>query len=119
MIELLVVSGLAAMLVALAATARRAALRRARARAEAVLDDLAAAACAALASGSDPSTSRRCARALDRYERTRSRVAGAHTRRELDMLVARHRMRQGAIRLATRGLERARDLVAEAVPARR
>lgn len=101
------------------ARARRAALRRARLRAEGMLDELAAAACAALARGEDPSTSRRAARAVERYSAMGDRVAAARTRRELELLVARHQVRQGAVRMVTRGLERARDLLAEAVPARR
>ena len=119
MIELLLVAGLAGLTISAVAAARRVAMRRARRRAERVLDELAAAACDAIAAGQDPSTSRRCARAIDRYERTRARVSAARTRRELDVLVARHRLRQGALRAAARGLERARDLVAEAVPVRR
>ena len=99
---------------------RRAELRRARARAEAMLDELAAAACTTLADGSEPATSRRSARAVERYGSTRDKVAAAaSSRRELDRLVMRHQMRLGAIALATRGLERTRDWLAEAIPARR
>ena len=113
------IAGLVAAAIVARAAARRADLRRARLRAEAMLDELATAACATLADGSDPSRSRRSARAVDRYGRTRDRVAAAQSRRELDRLVARHQMRLGAMALATRGLERARDLIAQAVPVRR
>lgn len=116
MIELL----LAALLVALAASsvvlAGRAARRRSRARAERVLDDLAADACAALARDE---RSRRCARSLDRYARTRERVARARTCRELELVVARHRLRRGAEDLAAQGVERLRALLAEGIVARR
>lgn len=111
MIEFLIVVGLAAVIAVRVAVIRRAALRRARLRAEAVLDELAAAACDALAGGADPATSRRCARAVDRYERTRNRVAQARTCRELDALVARHAMRRGAIDLAERSVARVRAAV--------
>lgn len=113
------VAGLAGVIVSMVAAAQRRALRRSLRRAEAMLDDLAADACAAMAAGHDPSTSRRGARAVDRYARTGDRVAAARTRRELDALVARHRVRVGAVRTVTRGLERARDLLADVVPARR
>ena len=116
MIEVLVIAGLTAAVALRVVVARRAALRRARLRAEAVLDELAGAACDALAADD---RSRRSARAVERYGRTRDRVAAARSRRELDRLVARHQMRLGAIALATRGLERARDLIAQAVPVRR
>lgn len=113
------IAGLVVAAVVAREAARRADLRRARRCAEAMLDELATAACASLADGSDPARSRRSARAVERYGRTRDRVAAARSRRELDRLVARHRMRLGAISLATRGLERTRDLIAQAVPARR
>lgn len=90
MIELLVIGGLAAVVALRVVAARRAALRRARLRAEAVLDELAAAACDALAADE---RSRRSARTLARYERYRDRVAVATTCRELDAVVARHRLR--------------------------
>lgn len=113
------IAGLVVAAIVARQAARRADLRRARLRAEAMLDELAAAACATLADGSDPSRSRRSARAVERYGRTRDRVAAARSRHELDLLVAHHEMRLGAIALATRGLERARDLIAQAVPLRR
>jgi hypothetical protein len=46
-------------------------------------------------------------------------VAAATTRRELDRMVRRHELRLVGYAFATRGLERARDLLAQAVPARR
>ncbi len=119
MLELLIVAGVAGAAVAVAGAARRRALRRARARAEAVLDELAAAVCAAMAGGDDPSTGRRGARALARYERAGARIAEARTRRELEVLVARHRLRTGAMRMATGALTRARDLLAGTAPVRR
>ena len=119
MIEVLVITGLVVALAILRTASRRAALRRARARAEAMLDDLAATACAALADGADAATSRRAARAVERYGEARERVAAATTRRELERLVRRHELRLAGIALATRGLERVRDLIAQAVPVRR
>jgi hypothetical protein len=119
MFELLVVAAVAGIGMLAVARARRNALRRARLQAEGMLDELAAAACAALAGGEDPSSSRRAARAVERYSAMGDRVAAASTRRELEVLVARHRLRQGAYRAVTRGLERARETLAEAVPARR
>jgi hypothetical protein len=118
MVEVLVIAGLVVAAALAREASRRRALRAARARAQAVLDELAAAACAALADGRDPSTSRRAARAVERYGTARDRVAAATTRRELDRVVRGHRVRTGAILLATRGLERTRDLLAEAIPAR-
>ena len=112
MIELLVVAGIAAAVVLRVAVARRAAMRRARLRAEAVLDELAAAACDALA-GDD--ASRRSARAVERYARTRDRVAAARTRRELDALVARHQLRVQAWDLVDRGRARARAALADLI----
>ena len=109
MLELLIVCAAGAAVATRVAVMRRAALERARARAEAVLDELAAAACDALAGGADPSTSRRCARVVDRYERTRDRVAQARTRRELDALVSRYELRRDAFALAERGLARLRS----------
>ena len=97
-------------------TGRRRALRRARARAEGMLDDLAAAACSALA---DPGRDRGATRAVERYATARDRVAAATTRRELDRMVRRHELRLAGYAFATRGLERARDLLAQVVPARR
>ena len=119
MVELLIVLGLGAAVAVRVAVIRRAALRRARLRAETVLDELAAAACDHLAGGADPSTSRRCARAVDRYERTRDRVAAARTRSELDALVARHNVRRGAIDLVERGRERVRAALRTGVAIRR
>jgi hypothetical protein len=117
--ELLVIAGLVAAGIAWISARRRAALARARLRAEGMLDELAEAACAAIARGDDPSSSRRCARAVDRYERYRERVAAARTPRELDGLVARHELRQSANAIVSRGLERARELVTAGVPTRR
>ena len=108
MVELLIILGLGAAIAVRVAVVRRTAMRRARLRAEGVLDELAAAACVSLAGGADPATSRRCARAVDRYERTRDRVAQAQTPRELDALVARHEVRQAAIDLVERGIARVR-----------
>ena len=119
MLELLIVLGLVAVIAVRVAVIRRAGLRRARIRAEAILDELAAAACDALAGGADPSTSRRCARAVDRYERTRDRVGQARTRRELEAVIARHQLRQGAADLMARGAGRVRGLIGAGVPARR
>ena len=119
MTELLVIAGLVAAGIAWISARRRAALARARLRAEGMLDELAEAACAAIARGDDPSTSRRGARAVDRYERSRERVAAARTRRELESLVARHELRRSANELVARGLERARALVVDRVPSRR
>ena len=118
MTELLIIAGLVAAGVAWISSRRRAALAQARLRAEGMLDELAEAACTALATGDDPSTSRRCARAVDRYERSRERVAAARTRRELDSLVARHELRQNATEFLVRGLDRARELVTDRVPTR-
>ena len=95
---------------------RRRALRRARVRAEGMLDDLAAAACAALA---DPARERGAARAVERYGTARDRVAGATTARELDWMVRRHELRLAGYAFVTRRLERARDLIAQVAPARR
>ena len=97
-------------------TGRRRALRRARARAEGMLDDLAAAACSALA---DPARERGAARAVERYGTARDRVAAASTARELEWMVRRHELRLAGYAFVTRRLERARDLIAQAVPARR
>ncbi len=119
MVELLIVVGLVAVAAVRIVQIRRAALRRARLRAEAMLDELAAAACSALATGADPARSRRCARAIDRYERTRDRVEQAHSRRELDSLVARHLMRRRASDLAARGIGRVRDAIGSGALARR
>lgn len=119
MVELLIVLGLGAVIAVRVSVIRRAALQRARLRAEAVLDELAAAACDALAGGADPSTSRRCARAVDRYERARDTVARARTRRELDALVARHALRRDAIDLAGRSMARVRAAIPARVLARR
>ncbi len=119
MMELLLCAGLVAAGIVWLSARRRAALQRSRLRAESMLDDLAERACAALARGDDPATSRRCARAVDRYERSRERVAAAQTRRDLDRLVARHELRQSANDLLARGLDRARGLVTDRVPGRR
>jgi hypothetical protein len=116
MVEILVISALV-IAVALAREAgRRRAFRRARARAEGMLDDLAAAACAALA---DPARERGAQKAVERYGTARDRVAAATTRRELDRMVRRHELRLAGYAFVTRRLERARDLLAQAVPARR
>lgn len=119
MLELVIIAALGTVIAVRVSVIRRAALQRARLRAEAVLDELAAAACDALAGGADPSTSRRCARAVDRYERTRDRVAQARTRRELDALVARHALRRDAIDLAERGLARVRAAIRPGMLVRR
>lgn len=119
MTELLVIAGLVAAGIAWISARRRAALARARLRAEGMLDELAEAACEAIARGDDPSTSRRCARAVERYERSRERVAAATTRRELDSLVARHELRRSANDFLARGIERAREFVTPGVPTRR
>jgi hypothetical protein len=119
MVELLVVAALAGLGAVALARARRAALRRARLRAEGMLDELAAAACAALARAEGRRGARRADRAVARYAAMGDRVAAARTRRELETLIARHRMRRGAHRVVIRGLERARETLAEAVPARR
>lgn len=119
MVEFLIVLGLGAVIVWRVAVIRRESLRQARLRAEGMLDELAAAACAALATGADPARSRRCARAIDRYERTRDRVAEARTRRELDALVARHRLRLRATATAARGVARVREAITPGMLVRR
>ena len=111
MTELLVIAGLVAAGIAWISARRRAALAQARLRAEGMLNELAEAACDAIARGDDPATSRRCARAVERYERSRERVAAATTRRELDSLVARHELRQSANELVRSGIERVRSIV--------
>ncbi len=116
MVEVVVIALLVAGAVLAREQGRRRALRRARIRAEGMLDDLAASACAALA---DPRRERRAARAVERYGAARDRVAVATSPRELERLVRRHERRLAAAALATRGLERVRDAIAEAVPARR
>jgi hypothetical protein len=116
MVEVLVVAGLVVAAALLREAGRRCALRRARARAEWMLDDLAASACAALA---EPGRDRRAERALERYATARDRVAAATTPRELERMVRRHELRLSGYAFAARGLERARDLIAQAVPARR
>jgi hypothetical protein len=103
---LLIAFGMA--LVVQIGVARRARLRRARARAEGVLDELAAATCDALAHGP---ASRRAARAVRRYERTRDRVAASSTARELEGLVVWHQRRRQVISLANEGTRRVQDLV--------
>ena len=119
MTELLLVAGLVAAGIAWLSSRRRAALQRSRLRAESMLDDLAEKACAALARGDDPASSRRCARAVDRYERSREKVAAAQTRHDLDRLVARYELRQGANELLARGIDRALGLVTDRLPTRR
>ncbi len=116
MVEVLVIAGLVVAAALAHEASRRRALRRARARAEGMLDDLAAAACAALA---DPGRDRRAARAVERYGTARDRVAAATTRHELEWMVRKHELRRAGYAFVTRRLERARDLIAEAVPARR
>ncbi len=74
MLEVLVIAGLVVAAVLAREASRRRALRRARVRAEGMLDDLAAAACAALA---EPGRDRRAARAVERYGTARDRVAAA------------------------------------------
>jgi hypothetical protein len=98
------------------ALAVRAARRRSRDRAERVLDDLAAAACAALAADD---ASRRTAPAVERYELYRERVAAARTCSELEALVACHRLRQGGWGLAALGAERLLALLPGATAVRR
>ncbi len=88
--------------------AARRARRRARLRAERVLDTLASEACAALA---DDDASRRTARAVARYDRAQQAVAVARTCRELEAVVARERVRLYAWELAGRGAERLRSLL--------
>ena len=90
MIEVLVIGGLVAAVLLRVVAARRAALTRARSRAEAVLDELAGAVCDALAADD---RSRRSARAVERYAQARNRVAAARTCRDLDAIVARHQLR--------------------------
>ena len=116
MLEVLVIAGLVVAAVLAREASRRRALRRARVRAEGMLDDLASAACAALA---EPGRDRRAARAVERDGTARDRGAAATTRRELEWMVRRHELRLTGFAIATRGLERARDLIAQAVPARR
>jgi hypothetical protein len=82
--------------------------RRSRARAERMLDVLAAEACAALA---EDDSSRRAARALARYDRAQGLVAAARTCRELEAAIARDRLRLAAWELAWRGAERLRALL--------
>ena len=74
MLEVLVIAGLVVAAVLARAASRRRALRRARIRAEGMLDDLAAAACAALA---EPGRDRRTIHSSSRgvvAEATRSRA---------------------------------------------
>jgi hypothetical protein len=107
MIEWLLIIAVGMALVVQIGIARRARLRRARARAEGVLDDLAATTCDALAHGP---ASRRAARAVSRYERTRERVAAASTARELESLVVWHGRRRQVIALANEGTRRVQDV---------
>ncbi|HTI35065.1 MAG TPA: hypothetical protein VL422_15420 [Miltoncostaea sp.] len=116
MIELLVIAGLVAAAVVARENGRRRAMRRARDRAESMLDDLANAACAALA---EPGRGRRAERALARYGDARDRVASATTPRDLDRMVRNHELKQRGALLAVRALERVRDAIVEAVPVRR
>lgn len=116
MIEAVVILTVAAGAVIRTKVVRRTELRRARDRAERVLDELAADTCTALASGRE---SRRSDRAVRRYATARDRVEGATTRRELDRLVARHHRRRAAAHLAARGMGRARGIVASGIPRRR
>lgn len=116
MVEFLFAAALVALSASSVVLAGRGARRRSRARAERVLDDLAADACAALARDE---RSRRCARTLDRYARTRERVVRARTCRELELVVARHRLRRGAEDLAAQGAGRLRAFLAEGIAARR
>jgi hypothetical protein len=107
MIEWALISALGIALVVQISAARRDRLRRARAHAEGLLDELAAATCDALAHGP---ASRRAARAVNRYERTRERVATASTARELESLVIRHERRRRVIALANEGTRRVQDV---------
>jgi hypothetical protein len=116
MIEVLVIAGLAGAAALRVVAVRRAALRRARSRAEAVLDELAGAACDALAADD---RSRRSARAVERYARTRDRVAAARTCRELDAIVARHQLRLEAHDLVDRCRRRVRAALAGLMTVRR
>ena len=118
MVEVLIAAAvLACSCMAAAALAVHAARRRSRARAERVLDALAAEACAALAHDAG---SRSTTRALQRYDRLQQRLAGARTCRELEAAVARDRLRLAAWDLAARGAERLLDwLPAGAAAARR
>jgi hypothetical protein len=115
-IEVLVIAGLAAVVALRVVVARRAALRRARLRAEAVLDELAGAACDALAADD---RSRRSARAVERYAQARDRVAAARTCHELDAIVARHQLRLEAQDLVDRVRRRARAALAGLISVRR
>ena len=118
MLEVLVIAGLVVAAVLAREASRRRALRRARIRAEGMLDDLAAAACAALA---EPGRDRRAAPPA-RWSATAPPATASPrpaTRRELEWMVRRHELRLTGFAIATRGLERARDLIAQAVPARR
>ena len=116
MVEVLIIAGLVVAAALARESSRRRALRRARVRAEGMLDDLASAACASLA---DPGREGGATKEVERYATARDRVAAATTRRELDRMVRRHELRLAGYAFATRGLERARDLLAQAVPARR
>lgn len=113
---LLAASVMAASAVVAVALAVQAARRRSRARAERMLDILAGEACAALALDD---ASRRCDRAVARYDRARARVAAARTCRELEAAVARERLRLAAWDAAARGAERLRALLPAGAPARR
>ncbi len=116
MIETVLIIGVVAGAAVRVWVVRRNELRRARQRAEGVLDELAADTCTALARGRE---SWRSDRAIRRYERARDTVAGAGSRRELDRLVIRHRRRRRAAELTTRGLGRARGIVSGGIPRRR
>ncbi len=107
MTEWLLIIALGTALVVRIGVARRGRLRRARAHAEEVLDELAAATCDALARGP---ASRRAARAVRRYERTRERVAAASTARELEGLVVWHQRRRRVVVLASEGSRRVQDV---------
>lgn len=85
-----------------------AARRRSRARAQRILDVLAAEACEALAWDD---RSRRSDRAIARYDRVRRRVASARTCRELEAAIARDRLRLAARDLAVRGAQRVKEFV--------
>lgn len=117
MIELLIVwaalmlSGTVALAIAV-----RGARRRSRARAERVLDALAAEACAALAQND---RSRRAARAIARYDRAQDLVAAARTCGELEAAVAPDRLRLAGWGLAAQGAEWVRALLLAGTPARR
>lgn len=117
MTELLIAGAILTLVWVVVATLTvRTARRRSRARAERMLDLLAAEACEALAVDD---RSRRSRRALARYDRLKGRVAAARTCHELEAAIARDRLRLAARDLADQGAELARDLLAEAASSMR